>query len=65
MEGRFDALVTMDRGIAYQQVLRGRPISVLALRAPSNRLADLRGVVPQILSALERVEHGTVRTLGS
>jgi predicted nuclease of predicted toxin-antitoxin system len=65
MEGRFDVLLTMDRGIRYQQVLRGRPFSVLALRAPSNRLADLRALVPHILSALENVEQGTVRTLGA
>jgi hypothetical protein len=65
MEGRFDALLTMDRSIPYQQVLRGRPISVLALRARSNRPSDLQGLVPQILEALEDIEPGTVRTIGA
>lgn len=37
IEGKFDVLVTMDRGIPYQQALGGRAISVLGLRARSNR----------------------------
>jgi len=66
MEDRFDILLTMDRGIRYQLVLRGRPVSVVALRAHSNRLSDLRPLVPLVLTALEDgVEPGTVRTLGA
>jgi len=65
MEGKFDVLVTMDRGIPYQQALGGRAISVLGLRARSNRLPDLRGLVPEILAALEGIERGSFRALGA
>jgi hypothetical protein len=38
MEGSFDVLVTMDRGLRYQQVLTGRTLAVLGLRTRSNRM---------------------------
>jgi hypothetical protein len=47
----FEVLVTTDQEIPYQQNLAARRISILVLCAPTNRLADLRGLLP---SALER-----------
>ena len=37
----FQLFFTMDKGIQYQQNLAGRSISILVLRAKSNRLHDL------------------------
>jgi predicted nuclease of predicted toxin-antitoxin system len=37
----FEVLVTMDKGLQYQQNLLGRSIAVILVRAQSNRLADL------------------------
>lgn len=64
MEGSFDVLVTMDRGIQYQQVLMGRTLAVLGLRARSNRMPDLRELLPEILAVLDGMKPGEFRTLG-
>ena len=38
MAGEYDALVTMDRGIEFQQNLTAMAVGVLLVRAPSNRM---------------------------
>lgn len=63
MSTRFEALVTVDKGIAKQQVLAGRAIGVVVLRAKTNRLADLLPLVPQLRSALATLAPGEVREL--
>ena len=37
----FAVLVSIDKGIEYQQSIRGRKIGIVLIRARSNRLADL------------------------
>jgi len=59
-EKRFDALVTMDTGMLYQQNLSRFRIAVIALRAISNRLADTRPLMPKVLSVLPTVARGTM-----
>ena len=54
----FDALVTVDRNLPFQQDLSRFSIAVVVLRAPSNRIADLRGLIPQLLSALAVARRG-------
>ncbi len=44
----FDALVTVDRGIEYQQNLARLPIPVIIMVARQNRLQELRPLVPQV-----------------
>ena len=41
MAGEYDALVTMDRGIEFQQNLTTVAVGVLLIRAPSNRMVHL------------------------
>ena len=38
----FDVFVTVDRNLSFQQNLPAFSIAVIVLRAPSNRLADLK-----------------------
>jgi hypothetical protein len=64
MAGRFDALITMDKGIPFQQQLRHRPFGVILLRARSNRLHDLLPIVSMLLKALNRVRPGGVIEVG-
>jgi predicted nuclease of predicted toxin-antitoxin system len=54
-EAGFDALVTIDRNLRYQQNLTGRRIALLILRARSNRLADLRPHFPACVEALRTI----------
>jgi hypothetical protein len=65
MSGQYDALVTMDRSIEFQQRISTLPFGIVLIRAPSNRMEDLRPLVPSILSALNAVEPGRIRRAGS
>ena len=56
----WQVLLTMDRGMPYQQNLAGRTISLAIIRAPSNRLPDLLPHVPKILAALPSLKPGEV-----
>ncbi len=59
--GRYDALVTMDQNIEYQQNISTLPLGILVLRAPSSRLIHLRPLVPAILEALAMLALGRLR----
>jgi predicted nuclease of predicted toxin-antitoxin system len=65
MCGEYDALITMDRGIEFQQNLSGLPFGVLLLRASSNRVADLQPLVPGILDALLTLAPGQLLRVGA
>ncbi len=60
MADHFDILVTVDKGIASQQRIAGRPIGVAVLRAKTNRLQDLLPLVSKLLDALPGIKPGTV-----
>lgn len=42
----FDALLRLDKNIEFQQNLSSLPLSVLLVRAPSNRIEDLEPLAP-------------------
>jgi hypothetical protein len=56
----FEVLVTTDQAIPHQQNLTRRRISILILCAPTNRLADLTGLLPAALVALDGLVSGQV-----
>ena len=56
----FEILITTDQEIPYQQNLDGRRISILILCAPTNRLADLKRLVPAALLSLNSIQPGQV-----
>lgn len=49
-DGQFDALLTVDQGIEYQQTLSGLRISIVVMRAPSNDVDDLRPLVLEVVT---------------
>ena len=49
----FEAFVTVDRGMEYEQNSARLPCSVFIVMSPSNRIDDLRRFVPSILISLE------------
>ena len=61
---RFDAFITVDRNLSFQQNVMGLRIAVIVLRARTNRLSDLLLLVPNLLSALDAAEPGIVRVVG-
>lgn len=48
----FDALVTNDRGLEYQQNLTALPLAVLVVLAPANTVEAVRPALPALLAAL-------------
>jgi uncharacterized protein DUF5615 len=59
--GQFDAFITVDRNLAVQQRIDTLPFAVVVLRARTNRLADLRPLVPLLLQALPNLRPGEVK----
>lgn len=55
---QFDVFITIDRNLSFQQNLPKFDIAVLILRARSNRLRDLRPLVPKLLQTLPRAKCG-------
>jgi hypothetical protein len=56
----FDAMLTLDNGVAYQQNIQSLPIAVVILSAVSNDLTDLLPLVPAILAALSTLTSKTI-----
>ena len=59
-DAEFDAFVTLDWGIEYQQDLAGLSIRIVIVRAFSNTVADLSPLAPSIQAALERLAPGAL-----
>jgi hypothetical protein len=64
MEGRFDALVTVDRGLIHQQHIRRRPFGIVLMRAHSNRLSDLAPLASKLADVLTALVAGYVIEIG-
>ncbi len=62
---QFDAFVTVDRNLSFQQDLRAFEIAIIVLRSKSNRLADLRVLVPALLEARPKAKTGMATLLGT
>jgi predicted nuclease of predicted toxin-antitoxin system len=56
----FNVIVTVDQHIPDQQSLANRQISLLILRGRTNRLSDLKSLVPAALNALVSMTPGQV-----
>ena len=63
-EIEFDVFVTVDRNLSFQQKLPDFQIAVIVLRARSNRLADLRPLVPELLACISSAPRGVVTYVG-
>jgi len=54
----YEIFLTLDRGMEYEQNLKGREIAVILVSAGSSRLADLLPRIPAVLAALRSVRAG-------
>jgi hypothetical protein len=52
-ETEFDVFITVDRNLSFQQNLSQFNIAVIVLQAKSNRLGDLKPLIPKILPILD------------
>jgi hypothetical protein len=53
----FDVFLTADRNLSYQQDVSAFDIAVIVVAARSNRLDDLRPLVPRLLEILPTVQR--------
>lgn len=60
----FDVFVTVDRNLRFQQKVEYLPLAVIVLRGKTNRLADLRGLIPLLVGAIETATPGSVKVIG-
>ncbi|MCX5721619.1 MAG: DUF5615 family PIN-like protein [Nitrospirae bacterium] len=57
---QFDAFVTVDCNLAFQQNIPQFTIAVIVLQAPTNRLKDLRPLLPKLQQILPIAPKGEV-----
>lgn len=57
-------MISMDRGIEYEQSLTDLPVAVILLQARSNTMKHLRPLVPDILASLRTIQPRTLVGVG-
>lgn len=60
VEKQFDAFVTLDKGIPYQQPVAKLPLRFVVIRVGDNDIEVLQRFAPQVLVLLARLEPGAV-----
>jgi hypothetical protein len=61
---QFDAFLTADQNLQYQQNLSTLPLSVVVLVAKTNRIQDLRPLIPQLQVVLSTLARRTLVRVG-
>lgn len=59
----FDAFVTTDRGVPFQNNIAALPMTIIVLYAKSNNWNDLKELLPQLLWALDHPSPGTATVI--
>lgn len=57
-------VVTVDRNLSFQQNFPAFDVAVIVLRAGSNRLAELRTLVPELLESVPTAKRGLATYVG-
>jgi predicted nuclease of predicted toxin-antitoxin system len=60
ISGNYEVFVTIDGNLTAQQNMKGLSFAVIVLRARSNKIEDIRPLIPQILEALSVATPGQV-----
>jgi len=56
----FDVVLTSDRNLKYQQNVSVLPVAVIVLVGKTNKLADMRRLVPAVEAALSSMKPGSL-----
>jgi predicted nuclease of predicted toxin-antitoxin system len=64
-EAEYDAFVTADQNLQYQQNLRGRRLRIVVLRAPRTSLPVLAPLASTVLTALAEMTPGELRIVSA
>ena len=57
---RFEAFVTVDQNVEFQQNVRSSGIAVIVLIARTNRLKELRPLAPAVLRTISTIRPGAL-----
>ena len=60
IEARFDAFITVDRGLEFQQSTRSAKVGIVVLKAKNSKVKTLALLIPEVLSVLNRIRPGQV-----
>jgi len=63
-ENEFDIFITVDRNLSFQQNTINLDLSIVVLKAKSNRVSDLEPLIPEVLLLLPLLEPGQVKSVG-
>jgi hypothetical protein len=61
----FEAFLTVDQNLPFQQNVAASGVAVVVVVARTNRLKEIRPLVPAILDALRRVKPGELIRVGT
>lgn len=56
----FEAFITKDSGLPFQQNLKGRTIAIIVLKTKTQNFDELIALAPQILSLVATLKPGSV-----
>ena len=62
---QFDALLTADQNIEFQQNLTTLPMAIVVLVASSNRIESLEPLIPDVLRVLETLQPKVLVRVGA
>ena len=62
---KFDAFITADRNLEFQQNLAKLPLAVVVLIARKNRVQDLEQLLPELAALLNHMPPRTLRKVGA
>ena len=61
---KFDALLTVDQNLPFQQNLRASGVGVVVIVAATNRVQELRPLMSQVRDVLNGLRPGELVTIG-
>ena len=61
---QFDVFLTVDKNLPIQQKLAAYAIAVVVLRCATNDIADLKKLVPELLTKLPKAKKGEATVIG-
>jgi len=62
---QFEVVLTADRNLQHQQNLNRLPVAVVVLAARTNRIEDLRPLIPRVLGVLSSLQSRTLSIVGA
>ena len=63
IDGHYDAFLSVDALLAQSETVKGLRFRILILKARSNKIEDLRPLIPKIFTALLDAKPGTVTSV--